>query len=145
MMCEGPLPLRLCFLHVQTPPRTQPSSALLLIRNLQTLSKTLNNELLARGAAVDVLDVVGCALKVTAGVVALGDEDVVGTAVVGGLVDGDRSTLVGVSFFITLMLPNIHPLTMNCSSICPRRSKPGWSSRWWLAPVSAMVETMAIQ
>jgi len=35
-------------------------------------------------------------------------------------------------------------LTMNFSSILPRRSKPGASSRWWLAFVSAMVETMAM-
>ena len=34
---------------------------------------------------------------------------------------------------------------MNCSSILPRRSRPGWSSRWWFEEVSAMVETMAIQ
>ena len=35
--------------------------------------------------------------------------------------------------------------TINCSSILPRRSSPGCSSRWWLADVSAMVDTMAIQ
>jgi hypothetical protein len=34
---------------------------------------------------------------------------------------------------------------MNCSSMRPRRSMPGASSRWWFAEVSAMVETMAIQ
>ncbi len=34
--------------------------------------------------------------------------------------------------------------TMNFSSMRPRRSNPGASSRWWLADVSAIVETMAI-
>jgi hypothetical protein len=36
-------------------------------------------------------------------------------------------------------------LTMNCSSIRPRRSMPAASSRWWFDEVSAMVDTMAIQ
>jgi len=35
-------------------------------------------------------------------------------------------------------------LTMNFSSILPKRSKPASSSRWWFADVSAMVETMAM-
>jgi hypothetical protein len=61
---------------------------LLFAGNLE-LSQTLNNQLLAGAAAVDIPHVVGRALEVGAGVVALGDEDVVLGAVCEGLVEGD--------------------------------------------------------
>ena len=70
-----------------------PPSASLLLRDLQTLPQTLNLELLARGAQVDVLDVVRGGLEVGLGVVALGDEDVVLLAVLDRLVQRDRGAL----------------------------------------------------
>ncbi|KAI6751602.1 hypothetical protein HG531_006298 [Fusarium graminearum] len=45
--------------------------------NLDTFPQTLNLELLASGAAVDILDIVCVCLKVAGSIVALGDEDVV--------------------------------------------------------------------
>lgn len=50
---------------------------LLLIRNRDTLSQALDLELLASGAAVDILDIVGSSLEVARGVVAARNEDVV--------------------------------------------------------------------
>ena len=65
----------------------------LFLGDLDAVPQTLNHKLLARGPAVDVPDVVGGALKVTAGVVALGDEDVVLGAVLVGLVQGNGRAL----------------------------------------------------
>ena len=65
----------------------------MLIRNIDALPQPFDLELLARGAAVDVLDVVGCGLEVAGGVVALGDEDVVFGAVVDRLVHRGRFAL----------------------------------------------------
>ena len=65
----------------------------LFVRDLDAIPQTLDLELLAGGAAVDVLDVVGGSLEVAGGIVALGDEDVVLGAVLEGLGDGDGSTL----------------------------------------------------
>ena len=65
----------------------------LLFRDVDALPQTLNLELLAGGAAVNVLDVVRRCLKVAGGIVALGDEDVVLGAVLKGLEDGDRRSL----------------------------------------------------
>lgn len=65
----------------------------LLFRDVDALPQTLNLELLAGGAAVNVLDVVRRCLKVAGSIVALGDEDVVLGAVLEGLVDGDGGTL----------------------------------------------------
>jgi hypothetical protein len=45
---------------------------------------------------------------------------------------------------IRLVYSSVQGLTINFSSILPRRSKPAASSKWWFAEVSAMVETMAI-
>lgn len=69
------------------------STRLLLLRHLDALPETLHLELLASCAAVDVLDVVGGGLEVAGGVVALGDEDVVLGARLGGLVDRNGRTL----------------------------------------------------
>jgi hypothetical protein len=63
---------------------------LLLLSNLDTFPQTLNLELLASGAAVDVLDIISGGLKVASGIVALGDEDVVLGSILEGLVDGNR-------------------------------------------------------
>lgn len=71
----------------------------MLVGDGDAVPQTLNLELLAGGAAVDVLDVVGGGLEVAGSVVALGDEEVVRGAVSGGLVDGDGSTLWCVSGF----------------------------------------------
>lgn len=65
----------------------------LLGSNLDTLPQTLNLELLAGDAAVNVPDVVGGGLKVAGGVVALGDEEVVLGAVGDGLVQGNGGAL----------------------------------------------------
>lgn len=121
-------------------------SRLLLVCNLDALPQTFNDKGLAGGALVNVPDVVGGALEVAGGVVALGDEDVVLGAVVGGLVDGNGSALWSVSLAVeSEVWRGLGQLTMNCSSILPRRSRPGCSSRWWLAADSAIVETMATQ
>lgn len=69
----------------------------MLLRHLDTLAETLHLELLAGRAAEDVLDVVGGCLEVAGGVVALGEEDVVLGARLGGLVDGDGRTLCCVN------------------------------------------------
>lgn len=74
-----------------------PARRLLLVRNLDTLPQALDDEGLACGALVDVPDVVGGALEVAGGVVALGDENVVLGAVIDRLVDGNGGTLVYVS------------------------------------------------
>jgi hypothetical protein len=66
---------------------------ILLFGNADTLSQTLNLELLASAAAINVLDIVGRCLKVTSSVIALGDEDVVILAIFKGFVDGDRRAL----------------------------------------------------
>ena len=68
------------------------SDCLLLLGNLE-IPQTFNLELLASGATVDVLDIVGGGLKVAGGVVALGEEDIVSAAVAGRLVNGNRGTL----------------------------------------------------
>jgi hypothetical protein len=102
---------------------------------------------------VDVFDIICCCLKVAGSIVALGDEDVVLGTILKGLRNGDgRSLLKDVSVFQNLdsalqrrKKHENRQLTINCSSTAPRRSRPGWSSRWWFAVVSAMVETMAIQ
>ena len=75
-------------------PAHSPLCRLLLIRDLDAVPQTLNLELLTGGSSVDVLDIVGGGLEVGGGVVALGDEDVVLSAVLEGLGDGDGSTLV---------------------------------------------------
>jgi hypothetical protein len=49
----------------------------LVLSDVDTLPQALDLELLARGAVVDVLDVVGGRLEVAGGVVASGEEDVV--------------------------------------------------------------------
>jgi hypothetical protein len=65
---------------------------LLLLRHLD-ISQPLDLELLPGGTAVDVAHVVGRGLKVRGGVVALGDEDVVGGAVFEGCVQRDGCAL----------------------------------------------------
>lgn len=117
---------------------------LLLGRHLEALPQALHLQLLAGAAAVDVLHIVGGGLKVRRGVVALGDEEVVLGAILQRLVDGDWGALDASQSRCLRYPPGSVALTMNCSSTLPRRSRPGWSSRWWLAVVSAMVETMAI-
>ena len=61
----------------------------LLLSNLEAVPKALDNQLLAGTAAVDISHVVGGALKVAAGIVALGDEEVVLGAILNGLVERD--------------------------------------------------------
>ncbi len=65
----------------------------LLGRDLDALPQPLDNQLLPGQTAVDVPDVVGGGLEVAAGVVALGDEDLVLGAVLEGLVERDGGTL----------------------------------------------------
>jgi len=85
----------LIFIHcyyAQYPPHFSfPSN--LLSSDLDPLAQPLDHELLAGQAAVDVADVVGGGLEVAAGVVALGDEDVVLGAVGEGLVERDGRAL----------------------------------------------------
>jgi len=66
----------------------------LLVGDGEAVPETLDLELLAGAAAVDVLDIVGRRLEVAGGVVALGDEDVVLGAVLERLGDGDRRALL---------------------------------------------------
>jgi hypothetical protein len=66
---------------------------LLLLSNLDTFPQTLNLELLASGAAVDVLDIISGGLEVAGGIVALGNEDVVLGTILKRLVDGNRWAL----------------------------------------------------
>jgi len=90
---------------------------------------------------------------VTAGVIALGDKNVVFLAIFDGGVQGDGGALFFLKkkkskMSVDVMLGKefaAQQPTINCSSILPRRSRPGASSRWWLADVSAIVETIAIQ
>lgn len=119
--------------------------AFLLLRNLDTLSESLHLKLLARSPAVDVLDIVGGRLKVAGRIIAPGHEDLVLGTIILGLVQGNWRTLKSISQLCVSYISTGALRTMNCSSIWPRRSRPGWSSRWWLAVVSAMVETIAIQ
>jgi hypothetical protein len=66
---------------------------LLLLSNRDAFPQTLNLELLASGAAVDILDVVCGCLEVASSIIALGDEDVVLGTILKRLVDRDRGTL----------------------------------------------------
>ena len=87
---------------------------LLLLGNLDTFPQTLNLELLAGGAAVDVLDVVGGSLEVAGGIVALGDEDVVLGTILKRLVDGNRGTLEIVSVYLSISTQvTYHELLLN--------------------------------
>lgn len=65
----------------------------MLIGDSDTLSQTLDLELFAGAAEVNVLDVVGRSLEVARGVVALRDEEVVLLAILERLVDGDGGAL----------------------------------------------------
>jgi len=65
----------------------------LLFGNANALPQALNLELLARTAAVDILNVIRRRLKVAGCIIALGNEDVVFLAVLEGFVDGDRWAL----------------------------------------------------
>jgi hypothetical protein len=86
-------PATTALLHTISTLPSVPAGRLLLVRHLDALPQALDDERLAGDALVDVPDVVGGALEVAGGVVALGDEDVVGGAVVEGLVDGDGRAL----------------------------------------------------
>lgn len=66
----------------------------LFLSNLDTIPQTLHLEFLAGSTTVDIPDVISGALKVTAGVVALGDEDVVLGAVFNGLIERNWWALV---------------------------------------------------
>lgn len=66
---------------------------LLLLSNLDTFPQTLNLELLASGAAVDVLDIISGGLEVAGSIVALGDEDVVFGSILERLINGNRGAL----------------------------------------------------
>lgn len=70
----------------------------LLFGDLDVIPQALEHKLLASAAAVDILDVISGGLEVAGGVVALGDEDVVGGTVVDGLGDGNGGALKSVSF-----------------------------------------------
>lgn len=50
---------------------------LILIDQVRSLPKSLNNKLLTRSPAVNILDIIGRSLEVTGGIVALGNEDVI--------------------------------------------------------------------
>lgn len=78
----------------QIPTYPTPFSILLLVRDLDPLPQPLDHELLAREATVNILDIIRRRLKVAAGVVALGDEDVVLCAVLDGLVQRDGGALL---------------------------------------------------
>ena len=69
------------------------SSVLIVTNQVRPLPKTLDDELVAFGPAIDVLDIVGGSLEVAGCVVALGDEDVVVDAALQGFVEGDRGSL----------------------------------------------------
>jgi hypothetical protein len=97
---------------------------------------------MAFGSAIDILDIVGCSLKMACCIVALRYKDIVIDAAFQRLVQGNRRTLDRKSALKHGEFSNL--LTMNFSSILPRRSKPDASSRWWLADDSAIVETIAI-
>lgn len=81
------------------------ATRLLLIGHVDAVPQALDLELLAGGAVVDVLDVVGGGLEVAGGIVALGDEDVVLGAVGDGLVHGDRGALgsMACQWFVRLL------------------------------------------
>jgi hypothetical protein len=68
--------------------------ATLLGSHLDTLPQTLHHQLLAGKTAINVPDVVRGGLEMAAGVVALGNEDVVLGAVLDGLVQGDWRALL---------------------------------------------------
>jgi hypothetical protein len=70
------------------------SSVLIVSNQVGSFPQALDDELVALGPAVDVLDIVSGGLKVTGGVVALGDEDVVIDAALQRLVEGNRSALL---------------------------------------------------
>lgn len=91
--------------------------------------------------AIDIFDIIRSSLKVAGCVVALRDEDIVIDTALQRLVQRNGWALFSVSF---VRESKERMLTMNFSSILPSRSKPGASSRWWFAVVSAMVETIAM-
>ena len=124
------------FVHLFTGP-----SFLLLANQVRALTQALNHKLMTLCPEIDVLDVVGGSLEVASGVVTLGDEDVVVNAALEWLIQWDWGSLKGIS---CVFCQTSEQHTMNFSSILPRRSKPGASSRWWFALVSAIVETMAM-
>lgn len=75
---------------------TFPSPVLLnplLFSYLDAFPQTLDHELLAGRAAIDVPDIHRSRLEVAAGVIALGDEDVVLGAVLERLIQGNWRTL----------------------------------------------------
>lgn len=80
-------------LRGSNPPSPDNIIRLLIPCYLNAVPQALNDELFACDATVNIPHIVGGALEVAAGVVALGDEGTVVGAVVDGLVNGDRGTL----------------------------------------------------
>jgi hypothetical protein len=70
------------------------SSVLIISNQVGSFPQALDDELVALGPAVDVLDIVGGGLEVAGGVVALGDEDVVIDTALQRLVEGNRGSLL---------------------------------------------------
>jgi hypothetical protein len=126
----------------------------LLVRDLQPFPEALHHQFLTGAAPVDVLDVVCRRLEVARGIVALGHKDAVLRPVIDWLVQRNGRALdQGRSLLAQMFTQHTHErvvrqraqiFTMNCSSILPRRSRPGCSSMWWLSLRSAMVETIAM-
>lgn len=65
----------------------------LLLRDLDTLSQTLNLELVTRAPAVDVLDIISRGLEVAGCIVAPGHKDLVLGAVIKRLIQRNRWSL----------------------------------------------------
>jgi hypothetical protein len=83
---------------------------------------------MALGPTVDILDVICCGLEVAGCVVTFGDEDVVIHTALKRLVQWNWGTLRMSADQEGWR--KVDELTMNFSSILPRRSKPGANSRW---------------
>jgi hypothetical protein len=136
--------LLLCCLHhpVQSMYCTYSIHLLSLANQVCPLPQPFNNKLMTLSPTIDILNIISSRLEMTGSVVALRDKDVVIDSAFQWLVQWDWWTLV-LSADLVFCLRG-KGFTMNFSSILPRRSNPGSSSRWWLAVVSAMVETMAM-
>lgn len=103
-------------------------SLVVITHQVRPLSQTLDNKLVALCPTIDVLDIIGRGLEMAGRIVAFGDEDVIVHTTFKWLIQRNWRTLK-LSADLGRRQTG-QKLTMNFSSILPRRSKPGANSRW---------------
>jgi hypothetical protein len=91
------LPYVLIFIFLSSRPRTNSTSSgsVVITHQICALSQPLNNEIMALSPAVNILHIISGSLKMAGCIVALGDEDVVISTALQGLVEWDWWALKG--------------------------------------------------